>query len=56
MKSLQGRLSYTLRMDLALKKWLAGEAKSHDRSINAEILSILKEKRDKEREEVVQAA
>jgi plasmid stability protein len=50
------RSTYTLRLDDELKSWLAERAKKNDRSMNAEVVSLLRYARSFEEAKELKAA
>lgn len=45
------RLTYTLRLAVELRNWLYAKAKKNDRSMNAEIIRILREHKEADEQE-----
>lgn len=45
------RFNYTLRLAVELRDWLCAKAKKNDRSMNAEIVRILREQKEADEQE-----
>ncbi len=56
MKGARQIMPYSLRMPVEIREWLEGKADDNARSLNGEILTILKEKKKEEEREQHQAA